>query len=420
MKRYKQAAAWLLTLACLMLWILPVSAAPSATITVGTAAAAPGDTVTVTLSVSQVTEIGAVGIYLKYDTAVLECLSAEAVGIMNNMDTNTANTKPANRQGEVWLTGMCLAGISGEGELMTMTFKVKDDAPEGLSTIGFVDDKPNQLILLDTSLVTATNVTGGVAVTSKAATPDTTTPTTAATTAQAVTTAQGATPGTTTAQGGVTTPTTNAPITRPGGETVTVSQVTVVGADGTVVTTPQGDPVMMQSTAVMVDKVSAMPGDRVTVDVALTAVSNVTVMGIDVSYDAQALSFVGGEMIGFAAAEMNAANVMGDQEGVIVISGTDPIGVSGEGAVARLTFEVKRSVKAGEYRLELSPAPIFMTKDAMQVPVVTYAGAVQVEADGASGGWVLAVVGAVAAAGALATVLVILSRRKKAATPPEQ
>jgi len=414
----KRIAAVLAVCILLCMNVCPVWAA-SATVTVGTVTANPGDTVRVPLSVSQISGIGAVGIYVKYDTSVLECVSAEAVGIMNDMDTNTANKEPVNRTGEIWLTGMCLKGINGSGTLMEMTFKVKEDAPEGLSPIDVVPDKPNQLILLDGSLMDADFARGGIAITTtpKPTTTAATTPTEAPsqTTETSAPANDPATPGTPDA------PTTTAGqsvFTRPNGETVAIKEVTVVDVDGAVVTTPQGEPLMVPTVAIAVGEATATPGDRVTVDVTMSSVSELVVLGIDVSYDADALQFVTGEMLGFVKESMNAANITCNQEGVVVISCTDPVGVSGEGTVARLTFDVKRSAQSGEHRLELSPEPVLMTKSEAKLPMELFAGTVTVEGGGASPTtWVFITLGVLAAGGALASLAIVLIRKKKAVNP---
>ena len=414
----KRLCSLLLAAVCLLLWVCPVTAASSATLTVGTVAARPGDTVTVPLSVSQIDGIGAVGIYITYDTSMLECVSAETVGIMNDMDTNTANTAPVNRQGEVWLTGMCLAGISGSGDLMHVTFKVKESATDGFATVGFVADKDQHLILADGSLMDVTCTAGGVSIaTAATVTESTAAPTTAASDASAATTDAKAPSGNETV-----TPTTDATapttaVTRANGETVTVTEMTVVDANGTPMTTPQGEPLKMQSVAVMISEVTAMPGEQVTVEVSLTAVSEMSMFGIDVSYDTETVTFVSGEMIGFVAEQMNTSNVMSEQEGVVVLSGADPTGVSGEGAIARLTFEVKRTAKAGKCRLALSPDPILVAKSSAQIPFTTYAGSITVGGEASSNTALFVGLGVFAAVGVATAVALVVIQRKKNAAP---
>ena len=414
----KRLCSLVLAMVCTLLWACPVAAVSSATLTVGTVAACPGDTVTVPLSVSQIDGIGAVGIYVTYDTSMLECISAEAVGIMNDMDTNTANTAPVNRQGEVWLTGMCLAGISGSGDLMHMTFKVKESATDGFATIGFVAEKDQQLILVDGSLMGVTCTAGGVSIATEA----TVTESTAAPTAAATDASTAATDTRVPSGNEAVTPPTDAntsttAVTRANGETVTVTEMTVVDANGTPMTTPQGEPLTMQSVAVMISEVTAVPGEQVTVEVALTAVSELSMFGIDVSYDTEMVTFVSGEMIGFVAENMNTSNVMSEQEGVVVLSGADPTGVSGEGAIARLTFEVKRTAKAGKCRLALSPDPILVAESSAQIPFVTYAGSITVGGAASSNIGLYVGLGIFAAAGVATAVALVVIQRKKNAAP---
>ncbi len=420
----KRLCALLLAVVCMCMWVCPVSAA-TATLTVGTVAAKPGDTVTVPLSVSQIDGIGAVGIYLTYDMAVLECVSAEVVGIMNDMDTTTANTTPVNRTGEVWLTGMCLAGISGSGDLMHVTFKVKENTNANFANIGFVQDKDQHLIYVDGSLMDVTCNAGGVSIATQASEVETTvapmTTTQNPNVPTQATTGAVVTPPTGVNNGDATTPNATptdlpATVTRANGETVAVTEMTVVDANGAPVTTPQGEPVTMRSVAVMVSEVEALPGEQVTVDVALTAVSGLTMFGIDVAYDTEMVTFVSGEMTGFVAEQMNTANVMSEQEGVVVLSGADPAGVSGDGVIARLTFEVNRTAKGGKCRLALSPEPMLLSNTSVQIPFTTYAGSITVPESGSSNTGLFIGIGIFVVVGVATAVALVMMQKKKAAS----
>ena len=448
---------------------LPVAAAPVATASIGTVTAARGETVTVPVSITQVSGIGAIALHIRYDGDVLECVSAEAVGIMDQMDMNTANTEPQNHPNEVWLTGMGLNGMSGSGDLMLITFKVKDNAPAGMSALEFTDPIEQELILGDPieALEMATT-NGGVMVKDEAAPTTTepplqsdvvttaapTNPTTKTTAKDQVSSQTTPTANNTTAAPNVTTPTggnnaapdsgnnaasdsgnnaasdsgNNAasdsgndaasdsadetPATEP---TTVPTSVVVTREDGTEVTDKQGEPVVKDAVGISVGKATAKPGDTVTVNVSISAVSDLTAFGISILYDEEALEYVSGEAQGFLA-NMNFADFEG-ADGSVTIGGANPKAVSGEGVIATLTFKVLKKATSGEHTLKVDPESMLMA-DTIDLPFTGFDGAVTVEGGAAVGGSsMLYVVLSVAAAAILAFVIVLLARKKKAVNP---
>lgn len=402
LKALRSLAALVMT--CLFcLAVLPVTAAATVTLTVSTAAAAPGDTVTVSLSASQIDGLAAIGVHLVYDDAVLECLEATAQGLMKDMDMNEANTEPIGYSSQVWLTGMSLKGVSGSGEIMTVTFRVKDDAPEGMTTIGFADDYDTELITPTYEYIDCSLAEGGIVVDRDVSSP---TAAAEATTSNAKTTAA---PDSASA----------APTT-PNGETVTLTSQPVFNTNGDAVVDDSGEPVMMSEIAVMVGNAAADPGETVTVPISISEATGLTGLSISLAYDTEQLTFVDGSCVGFVKDSMSVSFVNENNEGIVSIGATDSQGADGSGVIAELTFKVNKTAKAGHYALSLNPAPEFLNHT-IKMPVQTHNGDFHIETDGTpSNDVVVYAVIALALAIVLAAVVWRMAIRKKATPKPSQ
>lgn len=407
-----------LTAICLMMTMLcPTLAAPVATFTVGTVSAAPGETVTVPLSITAVSDISGIAAHLCYDTSVLECVSAQPRGMMLQMDMSDANPAPVNAPGEVWLSGMGINGVAGSGEIMVVTFKVKDTAPSGLSAITFSNSWKPELLGSDANVTELeyTLVTGGVNVTADAGDAPAKTTQPVATTAPTVSND----PVPATQVGEVTTAPTTAAKGAPtlaDGQTVPVTEETAVDVRGDVVTHPNGEAVKYQTVAVMLNEVTVAPSGEATLTMSLSAVEGLTAMFVNVSYDTQALEYVGYTVEGFAK-DMNMVSAVQSKDGLVTLSGTDPLGVSGSGDIATLTFKAKSGAKSGEYRLAMASDTMLIAGD-VELPFKTYTGVITVSGETASVDATYVVVAVVAAiAAAVVVVLIVIARRKKAKAP---
>lgn len=111
-----------------------------------------GDTVTLTVNLSQGVTVGSGGIALTYDTAVLELVKGE----WNVLGTMLSTFNTSNNKGAFAYT----AGTAISGKVFTATFKVKDSAAFGTSTVKM------ELQLKDGSNadITVTNNSGKVTV----------------------------------------------------------------------------------------------------------------------------------------------------------------------------------------------------------------------------------------------------------------
>ena len=414
-----------LSAVCLLAMLAcPVFAAPLPTFTIGTVDAAPGQTVTVPLSVTQVSGIGAISAYLYYDTAVLECVDAKASGIMLDMDMCDANPAPIGKPGQVAVTGMSLGGVAGSGDILLVTFKVKANAPAGMSAIGFSPDWAPELLTADTSITALEYALkdGGVNVRTGGAAPTATTTAKSATNATTAPTSQNA-PVQTNADTGSTAATTAAAATTvptlADGQTVALTEQTVVNVRGEVVTQPNGEAVKYQSVAVILDEVAADPSGTATLTMSLSAVENLTMMIVHVSFDTAAFEYAGFTAEGFAK-DMNMVNAVVNKDGIVTLTASDTAGVSGSGAVATLTFNVKSTAKGGEYRFAMKNETVLLSNE-IELPFDTYTGVVTVSGEGAAVDPTYVVVGIVVAiAAALVVVFIVIAKRKKAAAPAEK
>lgn len=441
----RTAAAALCLLLCLSAasaGLSVVSAAQAATVTVETVSAKPGETVSLALSISQVNQIGGAGFYIQYDADVLECTDAVKEGLLSQMEMSSANSAPVGHPGEIWLTGMSLNGVSGSGNLMTVTFRVKDDAASGFSAVTFTDKKQELYESDGNTAVDITQVSGGVQIVAGGAedpTPTTeqqpTTPTQAplTTTAASSVTTVAPQPAPTVSGGAiVVTDVNGAAVTRENGATVTVQpEVTVTRPDGTVETQAGGEELRIPGAALVLSSEKTNPGGTVTMKLMLSEVTDITNISIHLAYDTKSMAFIGGEFTGFVRESMSMVSVVGStpeqsapaagDEIILTAANSTPVG--GSGVIAQLRFRVYSNTSAGAYAVTFSQSPQVLMQMAAQIPTEGIAGSVVVEGEAIGGFdnpsdglsvWVYVLIGIVAAAAIVVIVLVI---RKKASVP---
>ena len=188
---------------------------------------------------------------------------------------------------------------------------------------------------------------------------------------------------------------------------------------GNIVTNAAGEPTKVKAVGVVVGSATAKPNETVTVKVSLSTVSELTALGLSVHYDATALSFEGGECVGFVKDGASMSSVLEHESGVVDISAIAAKGISGSGDVAELRFKVKNTAKNGEYRLAVKGDPLLQTSE-YEYPVKTAAGVLRVEgaAQNRSDG-LYAALGIVAAAAVMALIVWLCLRRKKSAPVKE-
>jgi len=401
------AAVLCVLLVCLISVPLTVFAA-GATVTVGQVTARPGDTVTVPVTISRVEEVGGLEVHVQYDTAVLECVEATVGSGVSGLMMKNVNTTPVGHADQVWFTAIGNP-TTVEGEVMSITFKVRDNAPGGDTALTLATDRLAVLVGKDASSLDVTPVDGAIRVSGGQADDPTqaTDPTTTAsakptqTTVKSTATSDAKTPTSTTGASNdtpTTTPTIPSgmvaiedeqgqTVTRTDGEIVVVpSQETMADLNGDAVTNADGKPTMVQAVALMVDELTAKPGDTVTVEVSVSALAEVLTVGIGIDYDTKALTFEGGEVVGFVKDGMKKmAVVTENKKGTVDITAMSDTPVSGSGMVAQLRFTVNKNAYNGEYRLSTASKPFFQTANG-ELPVKYYAGEIRVEGGKEHGG----------------------------------
>ena len=117
-----------------------------------------GDTVSVTVSLDKNPGIAGLSYVLLYDTNVLEFVSSEGV---NDVLSGPTVNKDTKGRGRVGYSFAAADATSGTGNIMKVTFKVKDGAAVGESAFGF--DKLDGTISLSETDIKAAVVEGKVA-----------------------------------------------------------------------------------------------------------------------------------------------------------------------------------------------------------------------------------------------------------------
>ena len=393
---------------------MPVSAA-DATLTVGNVAAKAGDTVVVPVTITHLENIGSIGFHVEYDAAVLKCVSATMSDTVASMNMANANTKPVRHQDRVILTAISLNPVVLDGVVLTITFEVLADAPQGITPVKVLQEGLS-VSTIEMVKQSVAIVNGGVTIGDGTATEAATTTTADASETTTVISTTDKPTQTTTAQDVTPTSGVSGEDEEPSQAATTTMELpeeTVVDMAGNVVTDAAGEPTKVKAIGAYITSATAKPNETVSIKVSLSAVSELTALGLSVHYDATALSFESGECIGFVKDGASMSSVLEHESGVVDISAIAANGMSGSGDIAELRFKVKGTAKNGEYRLAIKGEPLLQTSG-YELPVKTAAGILRVEgavqhtADG-----LYAALGIVAVAAAAALIVWLCLRRKK-------
>jgi len=138
-----------------------------------------------------------------------------------------------------------------------------------------------------------------------------------------------------------------------------------------------------------------------------------TSLEISVTYDAAALTFTGGDSVGFVGDRLR---IRKTEDGTVVLQADYTAGMSGDGDIAVLRFAVNDTARATTYRLGLNPSPRVMIGQAV-LGVQPFAGEIRVLTDGADAGgsslsWWEAALIALAVAAVAAVIVGVVLRRK--------
>ena len=105
---------------------LPVSAAQSPVIRCGSAQGQPGEYLYFPVTAEDLEELAALELGIYYDAQALEFISCD-----NGWLLGEALASTNHREGEITFTAVSIDGISGSGELLYLSFRVKEGCPQG-------------------------------------------------------------------------------------------------------------------------------------------------------------------------------------------------------------------------------------------------------------------------------------------------
>ena len=110
----------------LVLSPLPVSAAQGASLRCGSGQGQSGDYLYLPITAEDLAAVAALELKLYYDPDVLEFISCD-----NGWLLGEALVSTNHREGEITFTAVSIDGISGSGELLYLSFRVKEGCPQG-------------------------------------------------------------------------------------------------------------------------------------------------------------------------------------------------------------------------------------------------------------------------------------------------
>ncbi len=109
-----------------------VSATENGALTLSSATAAPGESVTLDVAMPANPGLVTMAIRVSYDTNVLELTNVTDTGLLNGTVLNPTYNSPYTIS---WIDGEATENNTKTGTIASFTFKVKDSAPEGVSAV---------------------------------------------------------------------------------------------------------------------------------------------------------------------------------------------------------------------------------------------------------------------------------------------
>src|SRR6056297_2967205 len=116
-----------------------VSSQPAININVTPQAVNPGETLTITLDVSEPVDAFFFATRVTYNPEYLEFISLEAAGILDDPGTLTFHNDYSSSEIGISVTRTASLPAAEQGELAALTFRVKNLAAAGLNSIGLSD-----------------------------------------------------------------------------------------------------------------------------------------------------------------------------------------------------------------------------------------------------------------------------------------
>ena len=142
---------------------------PRAQLRVGTAAANPGDTVQIPIRLEASTGLVAARLKISYDSNTMALVAVSDGGILGEHVFGA--DLASNPYIVVWENGLAASNYTGTGTLVTLTFRVKDNAPEGSYPVSVTYD-PEEVYNKDLENVELSVVNGSVQVEAPEVVPD--------------------------------------------------------------------------------------------------------------------------------------------------------------------------------------------------------------------------------------------------------
>lgn len=115
-----------------VLFAFCASAAENGALTLSSAAAAPGESVTLDVAMPANPGLVTMAIRVSYDTNVLELTNVTDTGLLTGTVLNPTYNSPYTIS---WIDGEATENNTETGTIASFTFKVKDSAPEGVSSV---------------------------------------------------------------------------------------------------------------------------------------------------------------------------------------------------------------------------------------------------------------------------------------------
>lgn len=124
---------------CLLSAVSTISCFAAATpqITVGNAQGKPGDTVDITIKMSDNPGFVSANLYVKYDESVLTLKEVKDGGLLSGVTHSDNYTCP---YGLCWINDLATSNFKVNGLLATLTFEISKNAPNGKTTISLEQD----------------------------------------------------------------------------------------------------------------------------------------------------------------------------------------------------------------------------------------------------------------------------------------
>ena len=365
-----------------MMPVVGVSAADVVTFSAGSVTGAPGEEVSVPVSIDTNPGLTFAQVKVEYDATVLEVVDIETLAFAGG----TVECGPTDRNPLMITWYDCLENITETGAIANIIFKIKDDAVEGTYDLVVAGSEGN-IIDVDLNDVPFTNVNGSVIV---AAAECTHTETVVEGAVDATCTAEGSTGTTKCAECGEVIKEAEVieKLAHTYGDWVTTKEPTAtetglkekecsVCGDKVTEEIPVIDvpPVDEDAVTFSVGKVTGAPGEEVSVPVSIDTNPGITFASLEIEYDATVLEVVKIETLIFAGKATSSGPATANPLKITWYDGE--VDTTETGAIANVIFKIKDDAAEGTYNFAVVGKQVLNANFA-NVPFATVNGSVTV------------------------------------------